>query len=83
MTEWQPIETAPDIYNGKVDLWVAPMRDRKATAGGKRVTDCTRLSVIDHWKDADGGYIEWMDRDGNGARATHWMPPPDPPASNP
>lgn len=80
MSEWQPIETAPKDGT-LVDLWII-----NHLGDGERRPNCRWEQ--DHEDDEDEGRWEQMYSEASGsfftafderARATHWMPLPDPP----
>lgn len=64
---WQPIKTAPKDGRA-VDLWIPKMKGIPAY----RSPDCRY--VDGKWKLGDMFDLPWLQK------ATHWMPPPEPPA---
>lgn len=91
MREWRPIKTAPK--NGTpVDLWIvgnpdsvdflttfsALTPDRKSRHG--RI--CDYRWVNDDWR-IKAGLMPLMGLRMHDCVATHWMPPPEPPSSDP
>lgn len=68
MSEWQPIETAPNDGT-RVDLWMPGLN------GGSRAIDCHW--VANEWVDDDG--VPFSAIYGYGRNPTHWMLSPEPP----
>ena len=78
MSEWQPIETAPK--DGTHILIVRAGEDKESI----EITFWYQNFQDEYVPDKDGLYrketILWIESwNGNGHRATHWMPLPEPP----
>lgn len=80
MSEWQPIETAPK--DGTYIL-VARAGENIGVAPVEVVEWCSMVNS--HWERVEGDLYRRVPDDpdefwnGNGHRATHWMPLPEPP----
>lgn len=65
MTDWQPIETAPDDGT-QVDLWCESEHEG---FDGQRFIDC--YWIYKKWAGIPADPMKW--------HPTHWMPQPEPP----
>ena len=68
MSEWQPIETAPDdgtlvLVSSREGIWISARKKGRRTADG--------------YGPFDG--CDWYMGDSRSAAPTHWMPLPKPP----
>ena len=74
MSEWQPIETAPN--DRLILLAVRSGDDRRTFVAERSIAD-----KGDHWQ-ITTGWTGWSKLH-EGWEATHWMPPPPPPPVDP
>lgn len=77
MSDWQPIETAPEdeqilVWSPAESRWDNGMAAPVWTVVKSVMEDGEADFFIEH--DGDGGYMSWQS-----AHPTHWMPLPDPP----
>jgi hypothetical protein len=92
MSEWQPIETAPERRKVIVS-WVNDFGHRRTTFATFYPVGTTELDDSpEDWTDEDGrntvaGWWECREAGGDDwyldEKLTHWMPLPDPPAVTP
>lgn len=78
MSDWRDIRTAPKDGT-KIDLWVVfPDGGRRWPDASWKLAGQTAFSGPDNWASQDGVPLHGLvDR----PVATHWMPPPAPPAA--
>ena len=73
MSEWQPIETAPNDDGDEAELWAEWPGDPLHT--GQRWPTCERIDGEWYCDGMDGGGMFPM----RNWRVTHWRPIPEPP----
>ena len=90
--EWLNIETAPRDGT-EIDLWIEGQVGRTGDSMGRRATNCHYSPVNDTWIDSSGEWVTGLyfyddegercfdptNKSAKAARATHWMPCPEPP----
>lgn len=84
MSEWRPIETAPDVDGLLVDLWAVTAFKEPRESHGERITDC--MFIGGEWcrsNCTNCSSEEWspINETWNGGETlvTHWMLIPEPP----